>query len=287
MSAPTASPWEGTSVWRSGELVLLEDGDVTPTRLLAADSWLVVDGAVRALDLHRRRFREAVTGAARAEAASEGIDRFWNAAMEATPSTGSWFPRVEARRVRGEIELQLRMRPAPPIRRSLVLATAESDPRRHPRTKGPDLEAMLRMRTRARDRDADEEVILTADGAIAEGSTSCLVWWRPAPGGRDILGLPADDIPRIDSVTVRAVQALAAAMGVQVRGERARPDQLEGCEVWALNALHGARIVTRWVDGPLTAEEPGRLGSWQARLDALRRPIGRRRAEPTEKVPAS
>jgi hypothetical protein len=40
-----------------------------------------------------------------------------------------------------------------------------------------------------------------------------------------------------------------------------------------VNALHGIRIVTEWVDGPQLAERPGRLNSWQARLDALRKPI--------------
>jgi hypothetical protein len=43
--------------------------------------------------------------------------------------------------------------------------------------------------------------------------------------------------------------------------------------VWALNALHGIRIVTGWVDGPATAELPGRLDVWRARLDALRKPL--------------
>jgi len=51
------------------------------------------------------------------------------------------------------------------------------------------------------------------------------------------------------------------------------PESLEGCEVWALNALHGIRIVTEWVDGPATAELPGRLDAWRARLDALRKPL--------------
>jgi branched-subunit amino acid aminotransferase/4-amino-4-deoxychorismate lyase len=74
-------------------------------------------------------------------------------------------------------------------------------------------------------------------------------------------------------VTLRSVLALAAATGVEVIREKSRPDDLEGCEVWALNALHGIRIVTAWVDGPATAEEPGRLESWRRRLDALRRPL--------------
>ena len=32
-------------------------------------------------------------------------------------------------------------------------------------------------------------------------------------------------------------------------------------------------IVTGWVDGPTTAEEPGRLEGWRRRLAALRHPL--------------
>jgi hypothetical protein len=47
-----------------------------------------------------------------------------------------------------------------------------------------------------------------------------------------------------------------------------------------LNALHGIRIVTAWVDGPATAEQPGRLATWRARLDALRKPLPEPGPEP-------
>jgi len=51
------------------------------------------------------------------------------------------------------------------------------------------------------------------------------------------------------------------------------PDELDGLEIWALNALQGIRIVTEWIDGPSTAEQPGRLALWRARLDRLRKPL--------------
>jgi branched-subunit amino acid aminotransferase/4-amino-4-deoxychorismate lyase len=134
--------------------------------------------------------------------------------------------------------------------------------------KGPDLERMVRLRTEAQRAGADEAVLLTREGWVAEGSTTCLVWWRG-----DALCLPAPEIERIDSVTVRSVVALATALGVDILFETVRPDELDGLEVWALNALHGIRIVTRWLDGPATAELPGRLEDWRRRLDALRRPL--------------
>ena len=92
--------------------------------------------------------------------------------------------------------------------------------------------------------------------------------------------MPADDIDRVDGVTVRSVVTLATALGIDVLHESVRPEELDGLEVWALNALHGIRIVTSWVDGPATAEEPGRLATWQARLDALRKPLPEPGAEP-------
>ena len=102
-----------------------------------------------------------------------------------------------------------------------------------------------------------------------QGSWSRLQsWWRG-----DILCSPPTQFERIDSVTARSVLTLATALGLDTHEEACTPAELDGTEVWALSALHGARIATAWVDGPQLAERPGRLGAWRARLDALRRPI--------------
>lgn len=255
-----------THRWRDHSLEARDDCDVAPAVIDAADSWLVADGSALALDLHRARFLDAVPGDLAADLA---VDEFWDAAIAAIPRAGDWFPRVELRTQFGAPQLLFRLRPAPERTVSLVVATHTGrDPRRIPAVKGPDLEAMLRLRTEAQRVDADEAVLLTSEGWVAEGSTTCLAWWRG-----DALAVPASDIPRIDSVTLRCARAVAAATGVDVIEERAVPDDLDGAEVWALNALHGIRIVTRWVDGPEVAEQPGRLAAWRARLDALRRPL--------------
>ncbi|TPX03389.1 hypothetical protein FJ656_17450, partial [Schumannella luteola] len=133
----------------------------------------------------------------------------------------------------------------------------------------PDLGAMVRLRTEAQRRGADEAVIVDDDGHIVEGSTTCLVWWD---GGT--LCVPDRTMPRIPSITERTVVALATALSIPIDEQRVRPEELDGREVWALNALHGIRIVTAWQGGPAsTAEEPGRLSRWRLRLDALRRPL--------------
>lgn len=252
--------------WRGGALEARDDCDVAPAVIEAADSWLVTDGRVLALDLHRARFSAALP-----DGLPAGLDpdAFWEVAIAEIPRVGDWFPRVELRTQLGAPQLLFRLRPAPERSRSIVLATHSGrDPRTAPRVKGPDLEAMTRLRTAMQARGAGDAVILTPEGHVAEGSTTSLAWWRG-----DALAIPQDGIARIDSVTLRSVLALAAATGVDVLREEARPDDLEGCEVWALNALHGIRIVTAWIGGPATAEEPGRLESWRRRLDALRRPL--------------
>jgi branched-subunit amino acid aminotransferase/4-amino-4-deoxychorismate lyase len=74
-------------------------------------------------------------------------------------------------------------------------------------------------------------------------------------------------------VTAKSTLTLAAALGVDIYHEDVAPTELEGLEIWAVNALHGIRIVTAWVDGPQTAEEPGRLTKWRTLLDRLRKPL--------------
>jgi branched-subunit amino acid aminotransferase/4-amino-4-deoxychorismate lyase len=81
------------------------------------------------------------------------------------------------------------------------------------------------------------------------------------------------EFDRVDSVTVRSVLTLATALGIETYAEPVTPAELEGTELWSLNALHGIRIVTKWIDGVPLAQKPGRLPAWRARLDALRKPI--------------
>src|SRR3954468_6442085 len=267
--------------WRGGVLEARDDCDVAPATILAADSWLVTDGAVLAIGLHRARFLDAVSELAEgrgrtAEVDALDLESFWDAAISSIPRSGDWFPRVELRLQHDAAELLLRMRPAPARHRSLTLATFRGrDPRTEPWIKGPDLEAMTRLRTEAQGHGAEEAVLLDAGGdtdghpgVIAEGSTTALAWWVG-----EALCVPSIELPRVDSVTLRSVLALATATGVDVLHDSVSPDDLEGCEVWALNALHGIRIVTGWVDGPATAELPGRLDMWRARLAALGKPL--------------
>jgi branched-subunit amino acid aminotransferase/4-amino-4-deoxychorismate lyase len=239
--------------WIADRLELLDHCDVTDTTIVVADSWLVSDGRTLALDLHKQRFA-ATAGA---------IEDFWDAILELVPNTGDWFPRVE-KHANGT--LLFRLRSAPERSRSVVLATTPGDPRTHPTVKGPDLATMLRLRTEVQAAGAGEAVILSPDGYVVEGAYSALVWWRGS-----ILCYPSEDLERIHSVTSRSLIGLATALGVDTFAESVTPAELDGTELWTLNALHGPRIATAWVDGPSLAELPGRLDLWRKRLTALAR----------------
>ncbi|MDO7882216.1 aminotransferase class IV [Salinibacterium soli] len=250
--------------WHEGVLDPLEYCDMTLTVVEAADSWLVSDGLVLGIDLHRSRFAAAVPVELEHE-----FEQFWDAALGLIPREGDWFPRVELHSRGGARQFVFRLRTAPERSRTAVLATwGGDDPRTVPTVKGPDLERLQGVRTAAQGRGATEAVILSPDGYVVEGAYSALLWWR----GNILCGPPAE-FARVDSVTARSVLTLAAALGIETFDEAVTPAELDGTELWVLSALHGIRIATSWVDGPALAELPGRLESWRSRMSALRRPL--------------
>jgi branched-subunit amino acid aminotransferase/4-amino-4-deoxychorismate lyase len=266
--------------WTDGAMELLDDCDVVDRRLEAVDSFLVDNGQVLAVELHRRRF--VSTAMARGYPDEAELNAFWDSAMGLVPDEIQWFPRYEFATRRGAHQLQFLLRSAPALTDSVRLFTYRgTDPRTEPALKGPDLEAMLRLRQSAQRAGADEAVILTADatagaasardsapistaGVIADGSTSAIMWWR-----EQTLCIPPGSIPRVDSVTAATILTIATATGVSIAEERAQPADLEGCEVWAVNALHGIRAVTSWIDGPEVAPVATRAPLWRKRLKAL------------------
>ncbi|MEH6781694.1 MAG: aminotransferase class IV [Rhodoglobus sp.] len=246
--------------WQNEELVEIDPAAVSSTPMTVADSWLVSAGSVVGLALHRQRFLDAVPAAER-----ETAESFFAAAVAALPRAGIWFPRVELRGA----EFFLRLRANPELRRSATAVTVQDDdPRTQPSVKGPDLVAMGELQAAARDRGADEAILLTDEGYVIEGAYSAILWWR----GEILCGPPAE-FERIDSVTSRSVLTLARALGLDTHEEAVTPAELAGTEVWAVNALHGIRIIARWVDGPELAEKPGRLEQWRTRMAALARQL--------------
>lgn len=237
-------------------LVPLEIDSQLP--LYVADSWLTSDGATVALGRHFARFASS----ADAQGLVHPVDDFLAAVREAVPSTGEWFPRIELT-VRGE--LQLSLRPAPPLTKTVSLWNAPRDPRTEPTIKGPDIPALEELRELARAAGATEPVIVSPEGFVIDGATTCLLWWRDG-----ILFTPPSDLARVDSVTVSVLRDIAEKAGVRVTEARVRPLDLVGSEVWAVNALHGIRPAVSWVAGPELTVDEVRLEMWRGWYESRR-----------------
>lgn len=269
MDARSTEPLNTLADWTGDELRVRDDCELTETALLAADSFLVRDGRALALRLHRARFAETVR-----EQGFTGtdLDAFWDAGVASLPREGDWFPRFELVRAPDAgwldaLRLRFRLRPAPELTTTVVVATADRDPRETPHLKGPDIDRLSALRQRAQRRGAREAVILD-EGRVSDGATTALLWWRG-----ETLFAPPFSLPRVDSVAARTVRGIAAALGTPVEEEEARPAELDGAVLWAVNALHGIRAVTSWVDGPALAQDPARTEAWRARFAALARPL--------------
>lgn len=272
--------------FENGFLVACNDA-VDEVRLAAADSWLVEAGRSRSIQAHFERF--AVWVAEACPQLAQSLPEFFERVRLAIPTEGRWFPRIELHlqtaslpldgidssvmQGAGGIEplpaLYLRLREAPEQAGSIALWTLpEPDPRTNPEVKGPDLSLCMQLRRKAILHNADEAVLLTADGYLEEGALSSIVWWRNSPAG-DTLCAPDHSVPWLQSVTRNEVFALAQAMGFQTRVERVKPSDLVGLEIWALSSLHGIRPVSHWVNlgspvGPIRHAE-----SFQKRLRLL------------------
>jgi branched-subunit amino acid aminotransferase/4-amino-4-deoxychorismate lyase len=218
---------------------------------LVADSWLVEDGRVRALDAHWARFGEACL--------REGVDpaelaRFREVVTETVPATGRWFPRVEL--TAAGLTVRLRRAPPPQIEASVEVA-APGDPRRAPRVKGPDLELLIGLRAASR---ADEVLLCDDAGALREGALSSLLWWEDDA----LCTTPAEHT--LPGVTRALLLSLARDQDVEVRVRSPLPAQLAGREVWLTSALHGIRAVSEWLAPAQPAGEAVRADAWRAEL---------------------
>ncbi|HEU4948873.1 MAG TPA: aminotransferase class IV [Kribbella sp.] len=229
--------------------------------LRVADSFLVAEGKVRGLDLHRDRFTSSCT------ALGVSAGEFWDASVRQLPRTGRWFPRFE---LGASGEPALLIRPAPPTGGGVRVSVHDGpDPRTAPRVKGPDLAALGELKARAASAYGADEVLLTApDGAVLEAAYSGVLWWEG-----EALCEPPGDRPILPSVTARLVRRIAAEAGVEVV-ERARTAaELADLEVWLVNALHGIRQVEAWQTAPPRAVDARRAGQWQQALLDLAEPL--------------
>lgn len=216
--------------------------DISSSKLMAADSWLVEDGRVRAFDLHRTRFGDA---AAQVGMGDVITDDFWAAVVEKIPAKGEWFPRVDVLDVSpdAERELAFRLRPAPTRKQELkVLIPPYSDPRITPNRKGPDIALLERVREDAGEQySCDEVLLINGDGYVIEGATTSLLWWD-----EETLCAQDPELGALPGVTSAVILEEARARS-ELR--RVRLEELIEHEAWLVNALHGIRRVSELVDG--------------------------------------
>lgn len=189
--------------------------------------------------------------------------------MRSLPRHGEWFPRVEAVPDGDEVEFRLALRPAPGRSATVQAAVATApDPRVLPLRKGPDLNRLAAFRTRWARAPGAEVLLRSADGTLLEATTANLLWWRD-----DVLCTPAPELPVLPGVTAAVILQQAGALGITVQQCRASIDELDGREVWLVNALHGIRPVTRWLNSPISAGPVVHAPDWQTWLGAQRKPL--------------
>ena len=169
------------NVWRyEGGVMVPGDGDA---RIQVMDSFLVAGGAVAGLDLHAARFADSC----RRLHGRAVPEQLYASVADLVPGRGRWFPRVE---LRGD-QFYLRVRPAPPRRETTVLwIPPTTDPRTRPRHKGPDHEALARLRARAVEHGADDALL--HDGTHAREGANCALLVRI---GEDLVQSDGDILP--------------------------------------------------------------------------------------------
>lgn len=227
------------------------------------DSWLVQDGRGRAVRRHANRFASACASAFALPV--EQTRAFAGAAAGRIPSAGRWFPRIELAIAGGRPQWRLWLRPAPPRMEEVRMwADPLPDSRRQPDVKGADLDLLAVRRAAARDAGADEALLVSADGTVREGASTSVLWWRG-----DVLCGPPPTSRILGGITRDLLLEAVAASSNRVAFEDLAPAELDGLEVWAVNALHGIRPVTRWVNVPITAGRAHRAQRWNGYLDHL------------------
>jgi branched-subunit amino acid aminotransferase/4-amino-4-deoxychorismate lyase len=248
-----------TFIYTAGEL---KPSPALDSDVLVADSFLVVDGRVRSLNLHTDRFTRAIE--LKHPELKEHLPLFFEEAWKLIPRAGRLFPRLELR-AEEVPTLSLIVREAPAQLGPATLWTyPEPDPRLDLTVKGPELALGSELRAQAQALGADEAILLSKDGEISEGALSSLVWWRG-----DLLCAPGNEIPWLESVTRTEVFTIAESMGIKTRYENVTPEDLVGLELWLLSSLHGIRPVVNWLGVSDTFADGSHIQQFERRLKIL------------------
>lgn len=258
--------------WNDGVMPLPDAGSA---ELLAADSFRVRsnahsgDAEVRGGKAHLKRFALTARAAAHHDPTLvASLDSFLAEAVTQITAFGIGWPRLELWRSGAEssenrLELRLSLRALPELGASIGLRSATAIGVQHPERKGPNIAryADLNQHLEA------EALLLDEHGYVLEGATTSLLWWE------DDLLCVAASAKRVDSITEALIVEYAQHRGARVLHANALPSDLAEAEIWAVNALHGIRPVTRLDQKPLRAPREDRLREYSSALDRSWRPI--------------
>ena len=232
--------------------------------LLVADSFRVrintQTGAaeVRGLGHHLARFARSTHAAS--GGALRGVGNFLDETSGPITAYGEGFPRWELwRTAQNGFDLRLSLRPLPKLGDTISLVSARVPSQPHADRKGPNISSYAALTSEL----GAEALFVGSDGIVREGATTSLVWWR----GEQLLCAAAKD--RIASVT----EALLGELFGALEPAAVTPAELAECEVWAVNALHGIRVVAS-IDGvDMRAPDSARLARARAALDQTWQPF--------------
>ena len=249
----------------------------TDSMLLLADSFRVrVSPAtgraeVRGFSRHLDRFQQGV-----ARVASELMPRlpgFVQHCRAEIDRAGACFPRFEVTIPRSSMspQLALSIRPLPQLTGTVTMRTVSLPDLSFPDLKGPNIARFRALNTEL----GAEALRLDASGHVVEGATTSVFWWSNEDGQPRTVSSPAHHgLDRVASVTEGLLTDIAQMQpGVTLSSDRVAPAALRQHEVWAVNALHGIRLVTA-IDGePTRPAARERWQRWQDLLDRTWEPV--------------
>lgn len=235
--------------------------------LMVADSFRVRDfqsvPQVRGLSLHVARFTSAVVAACedtRASLPEHRLEEFLSDSMSQIAAYGAGNPRLELWGGPELVpELQLSLRPLPALHETIELRSATRVDTYAPERKGANIGLFAQL---SRSLGA-EALLIAADGTVIEGTTTSIVWWQGTSG------YVVESNARVHSVTEQLINQIAIDRGERLTPSRTTAEHLRAHEVWAVNALHGIRRVTRINGEPQVAGDSHRLHAYRDALDRV------------------
>lgn len=236
--------------------------------LLVADSFRMriesTTAEVRGFSRHVDRFTRDVMLAAGDSFSREDVLDLIDSFQRDAADAGNSFPRLELwQRADGSRHLTYRYRPLPELRGVVDLEPVRGLELSSPRVKGPNIEYLRNIG----DEMGAEPLLCTEDGSVIEGATTSILWWDG-----DVPRI-VENCERVTSVTERIVVDVLHEFGIDARAGQIGVSTLIHHEVWAMNALHGIRSVSRIGAAPCVPPNAARLKRVRAAYDGTWEPL--------------